>query len=118
MDTLLRSQQSENRMNETTETDFNSTMLDDEKLFSSYTVNTLIDLEDQDQNNNQNNKNNTNNNSNINAPDSMQIYQNHQQRQPVNSTELTQHSEPLNTTLPILTNVNIPLPRLHRQNSV
>ena len=31
---------------------------------------------------------------------------------------MTQTSVPLNTTLPTLPNVNTPLPRLHRQNSV
>ena len=51
MDTLIHPQQSENRLNETTETDFNSTLLDDGILFSSHTVNTLIDLEDNDQKN-------------------------------------------------------------------
>ena len=53
MDTTIHSQQSDNRMNETTETEFNSTLLDDGTLFSSHTVNTLIDLEDNEQNNNQ-----------------------------------------------------------------
>ena len=48
----------------------------------------------------------------------MHIYQKHQKRQPVNLTELTQNSDPLNTTMPILPNVNTPLPRLNRQNSV
>ena len=106
-------------MNETTETDFNSSLLDDGTLFSSHTVNTLVDLEDNDQNNNQNNnKNNNNNNSTTNTTDSIHTYQNHQHRQPVNSTELTRNSDPLNTTIPILPNVNTPLPRLHRQNSV
>ena len=118
MDTIIHSQQSENRMHETTETDFNSSLLDDGTLFSSHTVNTLIDLGDNDQNNNQNNNNNNNNNSTANTTDSTQIYQNHQHRQPVNSTELTQNSDSLNTTTPILPNVNTPLPRLHRQNSI
>ena len=36
----------------------------------------------------------------------------------MNSTDLTQNSDPLNTTLPTLPKVNTPLPRLHRQNSV
>ena len=36
----------------------------------------------------------------------------------MNSTELTQNSDPLNTTLLPLPNVNTPLPRLQRQNSV
>ena len=36
----------------------------------------------------------------------------------MNSTELTQKSNPLNTTIPLLPNVNTPLLRLHRQNSV
>ena len=53
MDTINNSQQSERRLNETTETDLNSTLLDDGTLFSSHTVNKLFDLEDNDQNNNQ-----------------------------------------------------------------
>ena len=109
--------QFENHLNKTTETDFNSTLLDDGTIFSSYTVNTLIDLGDNDQNNNQSNNNNTNNNSTTNTTDSTHIYQNHQHRQPVNSTELTQNSDPLNTNMPILPNLNTPLPRLNRQNS-
>ena len=36
----------------------------------------------------------------------------------MNSTELTQISDLLNTTIPKLPNVNTPLPLLHRQNSV
>ena len=36
----------------------------------------------------------------------------------MNSIELTQISHPLNTTIPILPNVNTHLPRLDRQNSV
>ena len=44
METLIHSQQLESRINETTETDFNSTLLDDGTLFSSHTVNTLIEL--------------------------------------------------------------------------
>ena len=52
METIIHSQQSESRINETTETDFNSTLLYDGTLFSSHTVNILIDLEDNDQNNN------------------------------------------------------------------
>ena len=117
MDTIIHSQQSENHLNKTTETDFNSTLLDDGTIFSSHTVNTLIDLGDNDQNNNQSNNNNTNNNSTTNTTDSTHIYQNHQHRQPVNSTELTQNSDPLNTNMPILPNLNTPLPRLNRQNS-
>ena len=108
METIIHSRQSESRINETTETDFNSTLLDDGTLFSSHTVNTLIDLED----------NNQNNNTTTNTTENTIIYQNHQQRQPVNSTELTQNSNPLNTTLPPFPNINTPLPRLHRQNSV
>ena len=46
------------------------------------------------------------------------IYQNHQHRQTVISTELTQDSDSLNTTLPKLPILNTPLTRLHRQNSV
>ena len=108
METIIHSQQLESRINETTETDFNSTLLDDGTLFSSHTVNILIDLEDNDENNNS--TANTNENTNI--------YQNHQHRQLVNSTDMTQNSNPLNTTIPPLPNVNTPLPRLHRQNSV
>ena len=108
---LTHPQQPENYMNETTETDFNSTLLDEGTLFSSHTVNTLIDLEDNDKNNNQNNNNHTNINS---TTDNTHIYQNHQHRQPVNSTELTQNSDPLTRILP---NVNTPLPRLHRQKA-
>ena len=52
MDTKIHSQPSESRVNETADTDFNSTLLDDGLLFSSQTVNTLIDLDDIDQNNN------------------------------------------------------------------
>ena len=102
-------------MNETVETDFNSTLLDDGTIFSSQTVNTLIGLEGNDQNNNQNNNNHANNNSTINNTTN---YQNNQHRKPVNSSELTQSSDPLKTTIPILPNVNTPLPRLHRQNLV
>ena len=110
MDTLIHPQQSENRMNGTTETDFNSTFLGDGRLFSSHTVNTLIDHEDSNQNNNSN----TNNNS---TTENTHIYQNHQHRQPVNSTELTQNKDPISTTIPILPKINTPLPLLHRQIS-
>ena len=67
METIIHSQQLESRMNQTTETDFNSTLLDDETLFSSHTVNTLIDLEDNDQNNN----------STANSTENTNIYQTH-----------------------------------------
>ena len=83
-------------------------MLDDGTLFSSHTVNTLIDLEENDQNNN----------TTTNTTENTNVYQNHQHRQPMNSTELKQNSNPFNTTIPPLPNVNTPLPRLHRQNSV
>ena len=118
MDTVTHYQQSENRMNETTETDFNSTLLDDGTLFPSHTVNTLTDLENNYQNDKQNNYNNKNNNSTSNTTDSTNIYQNHQNRKPVNSTEFTQNSDLLNTTIPLLPNINTLLPRLHRQNFV
>ena len=108
METIFHSQQLESRINDTTETDFNSTLLDDGTLFSSHTVNTLIDLEDDDQNNN----------STANTIENTIICQNHQHRQPVNSTELKQKSNTLNRTMPRLSNVNTPVPRLHRQNSV
>ena len=105
-------------MNGTTEIDFNSILLDDGTLFSLHTVNTLNDLEENDQNNNHNNNNNDKNiNATTNITDNTHIYQNHQYRQPVNSTELTQNSDPLNTTIPILPNVNTPLTHLHIRNS-
>ena len=112
MDTIIQSQQTDTHINETAETYFNSTLLDDGTIFSSNTVNTLIDLESNDQNNNHNNNvtNDTTNNTHI--------YQITQNRQPVNSSELTQNSDPLNTILHTLPNVNTPLPRLRRQNSV
>ena len=115
MDTLIHPQHSETRMNETLEKDINPTLLDDGTLFSSHTVNILIDLDDNDQNNNQNNHNYTNNNSTINNPNN---YQNIQHRQPVISTELTQNSDPLNTAMPKLPIINTSLIRLQRQNSV
>ena len=93
-------------MNETTETDFNSTLLDDGTL----AVNTVIDLEE-------NNNKNTNYH-NVDYTTDTHLYQNHQNRQPINSTELSQNSDPLNTTIPPLPNVNTPLPRLNRQNTV
>ena len=46
------------------------------------------------------------------------FYQNQQHRKPVYSTELTQNSDPLNTTLSTLPSINTPSPRLQRQNSV
>ena len=63
-------------------------------------------------------KTDQNYNSTANTTENTNIYQNHQHRQPVNSTELTQNSNPLNTTIPPLPNVNTLLPGLHRQNSV
>ena len=87
MDNIMHSQPKDTCFNETAETDFNSILLDDGTLFSSHTVNTLIDFDDNGQANHHNNKNNnlfndTTNNTNF--------YQNHQHRQTVNSTELTQ----------------------------
>ena len=110
MDTIIHSQP-DTRLNETIETDFNSISLDD----GSHTVNTLIWFESNDQNNNHNN-----NNKNVtnNTTDNAQNYRNHQHRQHVNSTELTKNSDPFKTTLPTLPDVNTPLPRLHRQNSL
>ena len=84
METIFHSQQLEGCINETTETDFNSTLLDHGTLFSSHRVNTLIYLEDNDQNNN----------STANTTENTHIYQNHQHRQSLNSTELTQNSNP------------------------
>ena len=114
METIIHSQQTDTRLNETTETDFNSTLIDDGTLFSSHAVHTLIDLENNDQNNNENVKLNVTTNTTNNT----HIYQNQQNRQPINSTELTQSSDPLKKTLHILPIMNTPLPRLHRQSSV
>ena len=108
MDIIVHNQQPDNRMNETPETDFNSTLLDDGTLFSSHAVNTIIDLEE----------NNKNSYQTTNTTTDTHVYQNHQNRQPRNSTELTQNSDPLNTTIPPLPNVKTPLPRLNRQKSV
>ena len=109
LDTIVHSQPTDTYTNV-----FNSTLLDDGTLFSSHTVNTLIDLEDQGQNTTRNNNTTTatetNNNTNF--------YQNQQHRHPVNSTELTKNLDPLNRNLPTLPSVNTPLPSLQRQNSV
>ena len=113
MDTIVHNQQMDNEMNETTETDFNSTLLDDGTLLSSHAVNTIIGLEE-----NNNNNNNYNNYPTTNNTTDTHLYQNYQNRQPINSTELTQNSDTLNTTIPPLPNVNTPLPRLNKQNSV
>ena len=69
METIIHSRQSESRISETAETDFNSTLLDDGTLFSSHTVNTLVDLKFGDQNNN----------TTTNTTEKTNIYQNHQQ---------------------------------------
>ena len=74
METIILSQQTDTRLNKTTETDFNSTLLDDRTIFSSHKVNTLIDLGNNDQINNENdNFNNT-----TNTTDNTHIYQNQQ----------------------------------------
>ena len=49
MDAIIHSKPTDTYTNETTETDFNYTLLDDGTLFSSHTVNTLIDLKDHGQ---------------------------------------------------------------------
>ena len=59
--------------------------------------------------NHHNDNNNTVANDNI---SSTNIYQS------VSSTELTQNSDPLKTTLPTLPNIYTPLPGLQRQNSL
>ena len=110
MKTIIHNPPPENRINETAETDINSTLLDDETLFSSHAVNTVIDLKE-------NNNNNTNYHDVDNTIDT-HLYQNHQNRQPVNSTELTQNSDRLNATIPPLPNVNTPLPQLYTRTSV
>ena len=51
MDTIVHNEQTDSRMNETTERDFNSTLLDDGTLFSSHAVNTIINLEEKNNNN-------------------------------------------------------------------
>ena len=110
MNTIIHNQPTENRMNDTTETDFTFTLLDDGTLFSSHAVNTIIILKD-------NNNNNNNYPATIKTTDT-HLYQNHQNRHPINSTELTQNLYPLNTTIPPLPNINTLLPRLNRQNTV
>ena len=107
MDTIIQSQPMKSILNESTETDFNSTLLDDGTLFSSHTVKTisLTDLE-----NNNNNINNNNHEVINDTANNTIIYESHRNRQPVKSTELTQSSDPLNTTLPLLPNINTPLP--------
>ena len=104
LDALVHSKPTDTFINETTETDFNSTLLDNGTLVSSHTVNTLIALEDHSQNTTRNNNTTTANEITHNT----NIYQNQQHEQPVNSTGLTQNSDPLNTILSILPNVNTP----------
>ena len=115
MDTIIHSQPTDTCINETAELYFNSTLLDDGTLFSSHTVNTLIDLDNYGQN-----KNHSNNNNNVtnDTTNKTNIYQNHQHSTPANATELTQNSDLINTTLPTLPNINTPLTRLQRQNLV
>ena len=79
MDTIVHNPPPDNRMNETLEKDFNSTLLDDGTIFSSHAVNTVIILEE-------------NNNNNTNYPDidntiDTHLYRNQQNRPPINSTE-------------------------------
>ena len=84
MDAIVHSQLTDTCINETAETYFNSTLLDDGTFFSSHTVNTLIDLDD----NAETNHNNNNNNNVANyTTHNTKIYQNHQHRQPVNLNE-------------------------------
>ena len=75
--------------NKTTETNFNSTLLDDGTLFSSHTVNTLslIDLENHDNNYDHN----INHNDSVNDTDNnMNFSDSH--RQTVNSIEFAHNS--------------------------
>ena len=69
--------------NETKETDFNSTLLDDGTIFSSHTKNFSSPIGFQ-------NNNNINNNNNK--------YENYRNQRPINSTEITQSPNQLNTT--------------------
>ena len=110
----------DSKLNETTETDFNSTLPDVGTLFASHTINTLsvIDL---DKNNYKKNNNNNNNNNKEVINDTFHNtnnYENHRNRKPVNSTELTQNFDAINTTLPLLSNINLRLLLLQRRNSV
>ena len=91
MDTIIHNPPPDNRMNVTTDTDFNSTLLDDGTAFSTYAVNTVIDIEE--------NNNNNSNYQNVENTTDTHLYQNHQNRQPINSTELTQNSDQLKTQL-------------------
>ena len=116
MDTLVNSRTTDTNFRKTTDNNFNSTLLDDGTLFSFHTVNTLIDLENQDNNNISNKKNY--NYTNSDTTSNTNTYEDHKHCKLVNSTELTQKSDPLNTTLKPLLSVYTLLSRLQRLNSV
>ena len=101
----------DSKLKETTEIDSFSTLLEDVTLFSSHTVNRLSLIDPQ----NNNNKNNNNEVIGV-TTNNTDIYESHGTKQPVNTNVLTQNSDPLNTTLPLLSNINTPLPRLQRPN--
>ena len=111
LDTIVRSKPTDTYINKTIETDFNSTLLDDGIFFASHTDNTLID---HGQNTTRSNNTTTANE----TTNSTIIYRNQQHRQPVNSNELSQNSDPLITTISTLPNVNTPLPSFQGQNFV
>ena len=77
MDTIMPSQQTDTCIKEFTETDFNSTLLEDGTLFLPHTVNTFIDFEGNDQSNEQQKNNN---NVTSDTTNNTHIYQNHQNR--------------------------------------
>ena len=110
-DTVAHSQPLDSNYNDTTETDFNSTLLSDGTFFSLHTVNTLSLIDPKNNNDNNYNNNSSNKKTNNNTTS---IYKNHRDRQLVNSTELTHNSDQLNTTLPLLSNTNSTLPQLKR----
>ena len=114
MDTRVQYKPVDSNQKETTEAYFNSTLLDDGALFSSHTINTLSLIGLENNNNNNHNKKTPYNNTNI---DTTNNYENLRYQEPVNSTEVTQGSDSLNTTHSFLTNVNTPLPRSQRRKS-
>ena len=116
MDNIVHSRPMDTNFNETTETDFNSTLLDDGTISSSHTAKTLIDHKDHDNNNTHKNINNIM----ISRPTLpiTNINENHRYIQPVSSTELIRNAYPVKTTFSRLPKVNTSLPRLQCQNSV
>ena len=109
MDTIVFVQTKDSNLNENTETDFNSALLDDEQFFHLTLPKKFSPIEFKKINNN-------NKEVNIHTIDNAEIYQSHRNRQPVISSELTQNSDLFNSSLPLLSNITTPLPRLQKQH--